>query len=101
MTLPQQEIDRIQELYPDNHENPFVNSSRLDKKHAAIEEASVWFKRMGEFAEWVSDNNFELTSGSRWYRITNPRRPESQWQYEYRITPELIEIFINSLNEEK
>ena len=83
MTLPQQEIDRI-ERCNDGHEIG-----------ACIAEASLWFKRMGEFAEWIEKNRRWFNDEVElWYKANIPFS-------EGFTTSELIELFINSLNEGK
>ena len=59
-------------------------------------EASLWYERMGKFAEWVVDNGWKrvnfIYKDIKWYN-TEQRRQASH--------AELIELFINSLNEGK
>ena len=86
MTLPQQEIDRIKSTYS-------INDTRAN--FVAKEEASIWFKRMGEFAEWIEKNRrWFYDEVELWYKANIPFS-------EGFTTPELIKLFINSLNEGK
>ena len=107
MTLPDSETERMaiksSERYPqypngDKSLNQDINAHRKQKAfvEGAYYEAFLWYERMGKFAEWVVDNGWKrvnfIYKDIKWYN-TEQRRQASH--------AELIELFINSLNEGK
>lgn len=85
--LPEIELDRIKSTYT-------TNDTRAN--YVAKSEASLWYERMGKFAEWVVDNGWKrvnfMTKDVKWYN-TEHRRQASH--------AELINEFLNQLNEGK
>ena len=81
--LPEIELDRIKSTYT-------TNDTRAN--YVAKSEASIWYERMGKFAEWVSDESYSYnTEGKHWWDRYN----------NIMTTPELITEFLNQLNEGK
>lgn len=102
MTLPQQEIDRIKDKYPrieGLEESDFalrVRNSYI--RNACVNEAFLWFKRMVILLE---EQAMIFIGKTSWKYFASTGRWSSPHHKNQPTTPELIELFINSLNDEK
>ena len=89
MTLPDSEIktwfEKHKKMRPGS---PAYLTGCLDGYRAS---QSLWYERMGKFAEWVRGEGFQYLGGI-W----------SSYKYNRSLTtPELINEFLNQLNEGK
>jgi hypothetical protein len=88
MKLPESERERIRKRVSES----LCPGSLKDFMRGELKkEASLWLERMGKFAEWADENYFrrKTVNGDMWSEGL-----EADPKY---TTPELIELFLNSL----
>jgi hypothetical protein len=90
MTQLKSEIDRIYKQFPDPEglsDSDFqLRTRNAARRGAAIGEVALWMERMGKFAEWASQH-YTYVENDKWDGDNDATF----------TTPELIEIFLESL----
>ena len=94
MTLPDSECKRIKQdalkWYPETMDSLEMQTRRAARINGANTEASLWYERMGKFAEWYSDNFNGV-----------PDDYEAKEGEQVLTTPELINEFLQQENKQK